>query len=97
VREALVEVTLGQRALKIWDEFILGLDILGAYHETVDVGRQVLRLGKDELPVREAPTASVLTQSRPTDNLGGRNQGAESINSGTRGCTGTKGGRTVQP
>jgi hypothetical protein len=96
VREALVEVTLGPRALKIWDEFILGLDILGAYHKTVDVGRQVLRLGKDELPVREAPTAWVLTQSRPTENLGGRNQGAENINSGTRGCTRTKGGRPAQ-
>jgi hypothetical protein len=49
VREALVELTLEQRALKIWvfvaditDEFILGLDILQAYHATVDVGRHVL-------------------------------------------------------
>jgi hypothetical protein len=55
VREALVEVTLGQQALKILvfvaditDEFILGLDILRAYHATVDVGRQVLRLGQRE-------------------------------------------------
>jgi hypothetical protein len=55
VREALVEVTLGQRALKILvfvaditAEFILGLDILRAYHATVDVGRQVLRLGQRE-------------------------------------------------
>jgi hypothetical protein len=33
----------------------------------VDVGRHVLRLGQDELPVREAPKASVLTRSRPTE------------------------------
>jgi hypothetical protein len=53
-REALVELTLTQRALKIWvfvadimDEFILGLDILRAYHATVDVRRHVLRLGQD--------------------------------------------------
>jgi hypothetical protein len=59
VRGALVELTLGQRALKIWvfvtditDEFILGLDILGAYHATVDMGRHVVRLCQDELPVR---------------------------------------------
>jgi hypothetical protein len=66
--------------------------------------------------VREAPTASVLTRSRPTEShsnrqqvcwqcggtchlrresLGGRNQGAENTNSITRGCTGTKGGRTA--
>jgi hypothetical protein len=75
VREALGELTLGQRALNIWifvadimEEFILGLDILRAYHATVDVERHMLRLGQDELPVREAPTASVLTRSRPTDN-----------------------------
>jgi hypothetical protein len=73
VKEALVEVTLGQLALKIWvfvtdmmDEFILGLNILRAYHAIVDVGCQVLHLGQDELPGREAPTASVLTRLRPT-------------------------------
>jgi hypothetical protein len=61
VKEALVELTLGQRALKIrvfvadiTDEFILGLGILRAYHATVDVGRQRLRLGQDEVTVREA-------------------------------------------
>jgi hypothetical protein len=50
VKEALVELTLGQRALKIWvfvaditEEFILGLDNLRAYHEKVDVGRHGLR------------------------------------------------------
>jgi hypothetical protein len=74
VKEALVELTLGQRTLKIWvfvadvtDEFILGPDILRAYDESVDVGCHVLRLGTEELPAREAPTASVLTRSRPTE------------------------------
>jgi hypothetical protein len=50
VREALTELTLGQRALNIWvfigdvrEEFILGLDIPRAYHATVDVGRHGLR------------------------------------------------------
>jgi hypothetical protein len=49
VKEALVELTLGQRAVNIWvfvadirDEFIPGLDILRAYDESVDVGRHVL-------------------------------------------------------
>jgi hypothetical protein len=67
VKEALVELTQGQRALKIWvfvaditEEFILGPDILWAYHATVDVERHGSRLGQDELPVKEAPTASVL-------------------------------------
>jgi hypothetical protein len=67
-REALVELTLGQRALKIWvlvaditDEFILDLDILRAYHATMDVGPQVLWLGQDDLPMTEGPIASVLT------------------------------------
>jgi hypothetical protein len=53
VREALVELTLGQRGLKIWvfvaditEEFILGLDNLRAYHATVDVGRHRLRPAK---------------------------------------------------
>jgi hypothetical protein len=50
VKEALVEVTLGQRALKIWvfvadktDDLIVALDIMRAYHATVDVVRQVGR------------------------------------------------------
>jgi hypothetical protein len=74
VREALVELTLGQRALKFWvfvaditDEFVLGLDNLRAYEASVDVGRHVLRLGQEEVPVREAPTASALTRSRPNE------------------------------
>jgi hypothetical protein len=79
VKEALVELTLGQRALKIWvfvadvtDEFILGLDILRAYDASVDVGRHVLRMGQEKVPVREAPTASVLSRSRPTESHSNR-------------------------
>jgi hypothetical protein len=67
VKVALVKLTLGQWALKIWvlvaditDEFILGLDMLRAYDASVDVGRHVLRLGQEEMPMRKAPTASVL-------------------------------------
>jgi hypothetical protein len=74
MKVALEQLTLGQRALKIWvfvaditDEFILGLDILRAYDASVDVGRHVLRLGQEEMPMREAPTASVLKRSRPTE------------------------------
>jgi hypothetical protein len=33
----------------------------------VDVGRCVLQLGQEEAPVREVPTASVLTLSRPSE------------------------------
>jgi hypothetical protein len=50
LREALRELTLGKRALNIWvfvaditDDLILGLDILRAYHATVDVRRHRLR------------------------------------------------------
>jgi hypothetical protein len=53
----------------ITDDFILGLDILRAYDASVDRGRRVLRLVQDEVPVREAPTASVLKRARPTENL----------------------------
>ena len=56
LREALVELTLGQRALSIWvfvaevtDEFILGLDVLRAYDASVDLGRHLLRLGQEEV------------------------------------------------
>jgi hypothetical protein len=44
----------------IADDFILGLDILRVYDASVDVGCHVLLLGRDQVPVREAPTASVL-------------------------------------
>jgi hypothetical protein len=54
LKEALVELTLGRRALRIrvfvaevTDEFILGLDILQAYDASVDLGRNLLRLGRE--------------------------------------------------
>jgi predicted aspartyl protease len=66
VKEARVELTIGRRTLRSWvfvadikDDFILGLDILRAYNASVDTGRRVLRLGQDEVQVREAPTASL--------------------------------------
>jgi hypothetical protein len=50
LREALRELTLGQRALNVWvfvdditHDLILGLDILRAYNATVDVERHRLR------------------------------------------------------
>jgi len=56
LKEALVELTLGQRALRIWvfvvevtDEFILGLDVLRAYDASVDLRRHLLRLGQEEV------------------------------------------------
>jgi hypothetical protein len=74
VKEVLVDLTVEQQALNIWvfiaditEEFILELDILRAYDASEDVGRHVLRLGQEEVPVREAPTASMLTRSRPTE------------------------------
>jgi predicted aspartyl protease len=73
VKEARVELTIGRRTLRSWvfvaditNDFILGLDILRAYDASVDIGRRVLRLGRDEVPVREAPTAAVLKRTRPT-------------------------------
>jgi hypothetical protein len=51
VKEALVELNLGRRALRIWMfvaeityEFILGLDGLRAYDASVDLRRHLLRL-----------------------------------------------------
>jgi hypothetical protein len=56
LKEALVELTLRQRALRIWvfvaevtDEFILGLDFLRAYDASVDLGRHLLRLRQEEV------------------------------------------------
>jgi hypothetical protein len=56
LKEALVEMTLGRRTLRIWvfvaeitDEFILGLDVLRAYNVSVDVGCHLLRLGQEEV------------------------------------------------
>jgi hypothetical protein len=69
-----VELTMGRRNVWSWvfvadiTDFILGLDILRAYDASVDIGRHVLRLGRDEVPVREAPTAAVLKRTRPTKN-----------------------------
>jgi hypothetical protein len=61
VREASAEQTLGRRTVRIWvfvadvtDEFILESDIRRAYDASVDVGRHVLRLGQEEVPVRSA-------------------------------------------
>jgi hypothetical protein len=52
----------------IADGFILGLDTLRVNDASVDIGRRVLRLGQDEVPVREASTASELKRTRPTEN-----------------------------
>ena len=56
LKEALFELTLGRRALRIWvfvaevtDEVILGLDVLRAYDASVDLGRHLLRLGREEV------------------------------------------------
>jgi hypothetical protein len=75
VKEAHVELTMGLRTVRSWvfvadikDEFILRLDILRARDASVDIGRRVLRLGQDEVPVREASTASELKRVRPIDN-----------------------------
>jgi hypothetical protein len=74
VKEAHVELTMGLRTLRIWvfvddikDEFILGLDLLRVFDASVDIGRRVLRLDQDEVPVRETPTESALKQARPTE------------------------------
>jgi hypothetical protein len=51
-----VTLTLGRRPLEIWvfvtditDELILGLDILHTYDASLDLGRQMLRLGEEEV------------------------------------------------
>jgi predicted aspartyl protease len=75
MKEAHVKLTIGQRTLRSWvfvadiaDDLILGLDILRAQDASVDIGRRVLRLGQDEVPVREAPTPSELKRARPSEN-----------------------------
>jgi hypothetical protein len=75
VKETHVELTLGQRTLRSWmfvadikDDFILGLDFLRAHDASVDIGRRVLRLGQDEVPVIEAPMPSDSKRARPTEN-----------------------------
>jgi hypothetical protein len=56
LKEAFVTLTLGRRPLEvrvfvaaITDELILGLDILRAYDASVDLGRQMLRPGEEEV------------------------------------------------
>jgi hypothetical protein len=63
VKEALVEVNLGRRALRIWvfdaeitDEFILELHVLQAYNMVVDLERQLLRLEQEEVTLWNAGT-----------------------------------------
>jgi hypothetical protein len=79
VKDVLVELNLGQQVLKIWvfvaditDEFIMGLDILRAYEDSVDVRLHVLLLGQEEVPVRETHTTPVLALSRPTESYRNR-------------------------
>jgi hypothetical protein len=48
----------------IKDDFILGLDTLRAHDASVDIGRRVLRLGQDEVPVRETPTDATHRESQ---------------------------------
>jgi hypothetical protein len=56
LKEALVELTLGQWTLRIWVfivevtyEFTLGLDVLQAYNASVNLGRHLLWLGQEEV------------------------------------------------
>jgi hypothetical protein len=56
LKEALVELSLGRGALKIWvfvaevtEELILGLDVQRAYDASVDLGRHLPRLGREEV------------------------------------------------
>ena len=59
VKEALLELTLGRSTVRLWvfvarvaEEVILGLDALRSHDATVDVGRRILRLGRDEVTLR---------------------------------------------
>jgi hypothetical protein len=79
VREALRDLTLGQRALNIWifvvdiaEEIILGLDTPAGLPRDSGRGTPWVTTGQDEVPVREAPTASVLTRSGPTESQSNR-------------------------
>jgi hypothetical protein len=58
-KEVFVELTLGRRAMRIWafvaevtEEFILELDVLRAYDTSVDLGRNLLRLGQEDVTPR---------------------------------------------
>jgi hypothetical protein len=69
--EALVQLSLGRRAFRIWmfvaevtDAFNLGLDVLRACDASVDLGRHLLRLGQEEVTLWNPgarPTSSRLT------------------------------------
>jgi len=56
LKEALINLTLGWQAVRIWvfiaeviNEFILGLDVLRAYDVSMDLGCHLLRLGRMEV------------------------------------------------
>jgi hypothetical protein len=58
MKEALVELTLGQLPQLTWvfitkiaDKFILGLDVLHAHEASVDLGCHVLQQGNEEIPL----------------------------------------------
>jgi hypothetical protein len=63
LKEVFLTLTLGQRPLKIWvfianitNKCIFGLDILCAYDESVDLGRQSLCLAEEEVSLRSPGT-----------------------------------------
>jgi hypothetical protein len=56
LREVFLTLNLGRAPLKIWvfvstitNVFILGVDILRSYNESVDIGRKTLSLAEEEL------------------------------------------------
>jgi hypothetical protein len=58
-KEALAELTLGKRKLKLWvnvaditEEFSLGLDVMYVHDVVVDLKRHILRLDDEEVPLR---------------------------------------------
>jgi hypothetical protein len=59
LKEAVLKLTLGRYSLNILvfvaniaNEFAPGLDILHTCHASVHLGRQILRLGEDEVSLR---------------------------------------------
>jgi hypothetical protein len=69
-KEELAELTLGQSTLKIWvfvaeitDEFILGLGVLRANDASVDLGRHMLQLGREEVSWRQSTTTIIEAHS----------------------------------
>jgi hypothetical protein len=70
--EALVELTLGRRALEIWvfvaeamDEFMLRLDVLRAYNASVDLGRHMPQLGQEEVTLWRPGAQSTSSRFSP--------------------------------